>query len=84
LIQKKLLPGRKRGSIRPRRWALFVTTGDIQSGLLADQARQERAKLDFIARTQTGFDKAKALGTVQGWDEFLSKVATGDFQSQAA
>ena len=33
----------------------------------------------IAARSQTAFDKAKALGTLPAWDEFLSKVASGDY-----
>jgi formylglycine-generating enzyme required for sulfatase activity len=35
----------------------------------------------LATQTQAAFDKAKALGTVQGWDEFLAKVTVGDYQS---
>ena len=44
--------------------------------------RQNISVPSVLARqTQAAFDKAKALDTVQGWDEFLTKVTAGDYQS---
>lgn len=30
---------------------------------------------------QSSFEKAKLVGTIQGWDDFLARVASGEFQS---
>ena len=49
--------------------------------MLADQARQERAKLVAAHATRVAFDQASHDGTLQAWDGFLAKVDAGEYQS---
>lgn len=68
-------------------WDAFLAKADSgqvqtggQAGGLAAQARLERAKLIAAQNTLPAFNEAMNANTLSGWDDFLSRVDSGELQ----
>jgi hypothetical protein len=62
-------------------WDKFLAR--FPSGPHADEARQERQKLDFARREKEAFDLAKAGDTIPAWNEFLRQFPSGPHADEA-